>query len=204
MRVPSPLPVLRAVNQLSLLFEAMLQRSLYSQNYVVIFSFSVHFSEAESIPRAQWEESNTCCDSLSILVQIACLRDFKITPAVPAKKKESVFSFSWCWKRCFVKPLHPFAPCGTAGLSKQELCPFVNIQAMRGKRGYFVLWFTYWAVLGQYMFSKLLRLPFSSHCFLYDGMAIISWGWNCGFIICSMGHLFLKSLGNRWVHGLFL
>lgn len=91
MRVPSPLPVLRAVNQLSLLFEAMLQRSLYSQNYVVIFSFSVHFSEAESIPQAQWEESNTCCDSLSILVQIACLRDFKITSAVPAKKKKSLF-----------------------------------------------------------------------------------------------------------------
>lgn len=106
MRVLSPLPALPAVNQLSLLVKAMLQRSLYSQNYVVIFSFPVHFSEAEIISWAQWEGSNTCCDSVAIFMQIPCLRDFKITSAAGARKRLFFFffkSFSWCCKQYFVK-----------------------------------------------------------------------------------------------------
>lgn len=72
---------------------------------MVLFSFPVCFSEAEIIPQAQEKESNTCCDSVAILLQIACLRDFKINSAVRAKKR-LFFHFPDA-ANSFVKSLHP-------------------------------------------------------------------------------------------------
>lgn len=113
--MPSPLPALRAVNQLSSLFKAMLWRSLDSQNYVVTFSFPVCFFffwgwkyHMSSVIRKQylfWYCGHLGADSM--------FKRFQNDFCCPSQKQASS-SFSWCCKQCFasiignfVKSLHP-------------------------------------------------------------------------------------------------
>ena len=214
MRVTSPLLALRAVNLLSSLFKAMLQRPLYSQNYVVIFSFPVCFSEALIITWTRWEGSNRCCDAMVTFVQIACLRDFKRIHPVWANKRllyhfpggaNSVFQVSSVILLRH-SALLPLCPMWDSRDIWWELRPFCERTSNGREKGIFRAVIH---LLSSARTTNVVQVAvtafFSSHYFLCDGMVIISWGWNCGFVICWMGCLFfLKSHNNMGVHSLFL
>lgn len=146
MRVPSPLPALRAVNQLSSLFQPVLQRSLNSQYDMVTFSFPFwHFFWGWKFPMS----SGRSCDSVAILVQRAHWRFFKLPAAVWAKRG-CLLIFFFCHKLCFKSPhSSPLLPhVGQQGY----LARLVSIKVLGGEREYFMLWFTHWARSGQMLF----------------------------------------------------